>query len=483
MWPMKLLFAAIPTLILSVPTFAQEAAKPADSKQNLPPAVSASSPTICGPGTFEVSLGSQSLGRETFEIKCASENGFSATGNTKLTVPGAFVDLNTTLDVDRTGLLAKFSAKGNTGGQAIDQVITVNKQTASILTSGVSKEIPFNGDVILVGNVSYLYQFIVARYDVAQGGNQKISLLGDGQVSLEQTARDEVQPVGLAAVPPTPFDRYSLNLGPVTIYIWTDNKGRVALISVPAQNFSATREEYLAFAQPLRAALIASVKGLVRDYGAPANAYFTAEEVKVSAKSLTLACTLLVPKNAKRRLPVVVTSTGSGQQTRDEPIPIPGLEDYKLFRQVGESLASHSIAVLRCDDRGVGDSTGLDTLASATTFDFADDVRAQVASLRTRSDIDPDRIAIIGHSEGGVIAPMVAASDKRLAAIVLMAGTGKRGDEVLRFQLNYPVDNDSKLSKEERDKKHQETEEFLRAIATNGDMSKYPAILRGLSSL
>src|SRR5205814_2819792 len=152
------------------------------------------------------------------------------------------------------------------------------------------------------------------------------------------------------------------------------------------------------------------------------------------------------------------------------------------FRQVGESLASHSIAVLRCDDRGVGDSTGLDTLASATTFDFADDVRAQVAYLRTRSDIDPDRIAIIGHSEGGVIALLVAASDKRLAAIVLMAGTGKRGDEVLRFQLNYPVDNDSKLSEEERDKKHQETEEFLRAIATDGDMSKYPAILRGLSS-
>src|SRR5947207_14496708 len=136
MWPMKLLFAAIPTLILSVPTFAQEAAKPADSKQNLPPAVSASSPTICGPGAFEVTLGSQSLGRETFEIKCASENGFSATGNTKLTVPGASVDLNTTLDVDRTGLLARFSAQGKTGGEAHAQDITVKKQTASVRTTG-----------------------------------------------------------------------------------------------------------------------------------------------------------------------------------------------------------------------------------------------------------------------------------------------------------------------------------------------------------
>ncbi|MBD0373406.1 MAG: alpha/beta fold hydrolase, partial [Pyrinomonadaceae bacterium] len=140
------------------------------------------------------------------------------------------------------------------------------------------------------------------------------------------------------------------------------------------------------------------------------------------------------------------------------------------------------IAVLRADDRGVGSSEGSDTLDKVTTFDFADDVRAQIAYLRTRADIDPSRISIIGHSEGGVIAPLVASTDPRLAAIVLMAGTAKMGEDVLRFQLNYEAEHNPKLTEEERAKARAQTESFIRAIKENGDVSKYPAILRGLSS-
>src|SRR5437588_11644111 len=147
------------------------------------------------------------------------------------------------------------------------------------------------------------------------------------------------------------------------------------------------------------------------DYSAPPNAPFTAEEVTVNAKGFTLAGTLLLPKNGARPFPAVITITGSGQQTRDEPIPLPGLEKYKPFRQVTETLASRGIAVLRVDDRGVGGSGGRDVLMTATTSDFADDTRAEVAYLRSRPEIDPQRIALIGHSEGGIIAPMVAASD------------------------------------------------------------------------
>src|SRR5207244_2867179 len=102
----------------------------------------------------------------------------------------------------------------------------------------------FNGGVIFMANVSFLYQFLVARYDVEKNGPQKISLFGDGPLTLERTARDEVQPVGLAAMPSMPFDRYSLALGPATIAIWTDNKGRIAVIHVPGQNVTAAREDY-----------------------------------------------------------------------------------------------------------------------------------------------------------------------------------------------------------------------------------------------
>jgi uncharacterized protein len=211
------------------------------------------------------------------------------------------------------------------------------------------------------------------------------------------------------------------------------------------------------------------------DYSAPANASFTAEEVTVAAKGYTLAGTLLLPKNGKRPLPAVITITGSGQQTRDEPLPMRGLEKYRPMRQFAEALASRGIAVLRVDDRGIGGSGGRDTLMTATTSSFADDVRAEVAYLRSRSEIDPKRIALAGHSEGGIIAPMVAANDSQIAAIVLLAGSGKRGDQISMEQLTYVLDKTPGVTPELRKQKLAEEQEIITAVRTGGDLSKYPA--------
>ena len=214
------------------------------------------------------------------------------------------------------------------------------------------------------------------------------------------------------------------------------------------------------------------------DYSAPAGAPFTAEEVTVQAKGFTLAGTLLLPKSAARPFPAVITITGSGQQTRDEPIGIPGLEKYGLMRQIAESLASRGIAVLRVDDRGVGRSTGAETLKQATTSAFADDVRAQVAYLRSRSEIDPKRIALVGHSEGGIIAPQVAATDAQIAAIVLMAGSGKRGDQISIDQLNDVLERQTSMTAEQKNQQRAMQLEIIRAVTTGGDLSKYPEQVR-----
>lgn len=211
------------------------------------------------------------------------------------------------------------------------------------------------------------------------------------------------------------------------------------------------------------------------DYSAPPNSPFTAEEVTVTVKGYTLAGTLLLPKNGKRPFPALITITGSGQQTRDEPLPVPGLEKYLPMRQVAEAVASRGIAVLRVDDRGVGKSGGRDTLMTATTSSFADDVRAEVAYLRSRSEIDPKRIALVGHSEGGIIAPMVAANDPQIAAIVLLAGSGKRGDQISMEQLTYVLDNTPGVTPELRKQKLAEEQEIITAVQTGGDLSKYPA--------
>lgn len=214
------------------------------------------------------------------------------------------------------------------------------------------------------------------------------------------------------------------------------------------------------------------------DYSAPANAPFTAEEVIVTVKGYTLAGTLLLPKNGRRPFPAVITITGSGQQTRDELIPIPGLEKYRPMRQIAEALASRGIAVLRLDDRGVGKSGGADTLLTATTSSFADDVRAEVAYLRSRSEIDPKRIALAGHSEGGIIAPMVAANDSQIAAIVLLAGSGKRGDQISMDQLTTVLDTTPGVTPELKKQKLAEEQEMITAVQTGGDLSKYPAQVR-----
>jgi len=150
------------------------------------------------------------------------------------------------------------------------------------------------------------------------------------------------------------------------------------------------------------------------DYSAPPGAPFTAEEVTIKANGYSLAGTLLLPKNARRPLPAVITITGSGQQTRDEPLPIPGLSAYKPMRQIAESLAARGIAALRVDDRGVGGSGGRDTLPTATTSSFADDVRTEVAYLRSRTEIDPKRMRWSATAKAGLLRPCLPQRIRRL---------------------------------------------------------------------
>lgn len=440
------------------------------------------SPKICGKGVFLLYMGADPLGRESFEIQCMAD-GYRATGNTSLKIPNGTLNQDTSLETDKNGVPQSFSVKGEAAGTRFEQATVFKDGKATTTVGGETQALPYNNRAaVFVNAVTYLMQFVGARYDTGLGGKQTIPLFPNLNAQMERTGRDEVSAAdSTAAARPVFFDRYSLNLaGAVSLVLWTDAEGRLAMLYVPSQKFLAVREEYAAFAEPLQSALAAKVKGIVPDYSAPAGAPFTAEEVSIDAKGFKLAGTLLLPKTGKRPFPAVVMSTGSGQQERDSNIP--GLAGYRPFRQIAEYLASRGIAVLRADDRGVGNSGGRETLETVTTFDFADDVRAQIAYLRSRTDIAPSRIAVIGHSEGGIIAPLVAASDSSIAGIVLMAGTARKGEDVLRYQLNYAVENNPKLSEEEKAKKRAETEGFIRAIKESGDVSKYPVMLRGLNS-
>jgi pimeloyl-ACP methyl ester carboxylesterase len=141
---------------------------------------------------------------------------------------------------------------------------------------------------------------------------------------------------------------------------------------------------------------------------------------------ITLAGTLTLPASGGP-FPAAVLITGSGPEDRDEAV-----FGHRPFLVLADYLTRQGIAVLRYDDRGVGKSTG--NFATATSTDFASDAKAAVSYLETRKEVRRDKIGLIGHSEGGIIAPMVAAESKDVAFIVMMAGTGVPGDQVILEQ-------------------------------------------------
>ena len=155
---------------------------------------------------------------------------------------------------------------------------------------------------------------------------------------------------------------------------------------------------------------------------------YISEDITFENKSagITLAGTLSMPKEGKN-FPAVILITGSGGQNRDEE-----LMGHKPFLVISDYLTRNGIAVLRYDDRGVAKSGG--NLSYATTADLSTDAESAVAYLKTRKEINSKKIGLMGHSEGGVIAPMVAARSKDVVFIVMLAGTGLRGDIILSLQ-------------------------------------------------
>ncbi len=156
---------------------------------------------------------------------------------------------------------------------------------------------------------------------------------------------------------------------------------------------------------------------------------YTSEDItfiNYTADSIPLAGTLTLPKHIKNP-PVAILISGSGAQNRNEE-----LMGHKPFLVIADYLTKNGMAVLRYDDRGVGESKG--NFQTATTFDFATDVEAAIDYLKSRKDIDASKIGLIGHSEGGLIAPMVASRNKDIAFIILLAGPGINGADILKTQ-------------------------------------------------
>lgn len=172
-----------------------------------------------------------------------------------------------------------------------------------------------------------------------------------------------------------------------------------------------------------------------KEYNRPQNpkAPFPYKEEVVSYfnqdKSIKFGGTLTIPKEGAKH-PVAILISGSGQQDRNETV-----FGHKPFLVIADYLSRNGIAVLRVDDRGIGKTTGKESLKNATSFDFAKDVIAGIEYLKKKNNINPTEIGLIGHSEGGLIASIVGALRNDVAFIVSLAGVGVTGEKLMLSQI------------------------------------------------
>lgn len=350
-------------------------------------------------------------------------NDVDATLQTRVTTTRDYIPTRYTLDALVKG--QKQSMEVVFKGNVANCKIAVGKQ----LTRKVELH---DGAVILDGSIFHHVLFFTQKYDYAKTGPQNVFIftpqaLAEFSGSVERKPDSVLQWRGQTV----PVKKLVVNLGMLTVELYVDNQGNVLKILNPLQGAKAILEGVEETPVPKK--VVPEPQGIKES------------AVEFHNGDVKLAGTLTVPENFSRKLPAVILVSGSGPQDRNENVRLNRIRDksnvvlawegpdWNIFRDIAWKIGKSGIAVLRYDDRGVGKSEG--DFEKAKLSDFVYDVCAGVNFLRSRDDIDPARICVIGHSEGGIIAPIVASRDPGIKAIVLMAGTSRPLDVIIQEQI------------------------------------------------
>jgi len=332
-----------------------------------------------------------------------------------------------------------------------------NDVTAAGQTTQKVDTIDANALLLLPTNFFGPYEAVAARLKTAPAGSEiPVYIVPQGSITIAvgESSAEQIQTAGrLVSARRT---RLALVLpgGRLDADLWTDDSSRMIRFSVPQQSLEVVRED------------IAAVSSRSVTISRPNDV-----QINIPSNGFSLAGTLSRPaQSTAARLPAVVLVAGSGPTDRDSllfGIPILG--------QIAGALADAGYVVVRYDKRGIGQSGG--RAEAATLADYADDVRAAVKLLADRKDVDAKRIAVIGHSEGGLVALMAAEKDKRIAAVGLVATPGMTGADIILAQQKRLLDR-SKMTPEEKRAKVDEQKKIHEAATTGKGLELLPPAVR-----
>lgn len=336
---------------------------------------------------------------------------------------------------------------------------TAAKSDISIAGQAQQKTDTIDPSAILVLANSFVgpYEAVAARLKTAAPGTDiPIYLVPQvsGSIRVGESSSQQIQTT--ARMVSARRTRVTLNVpgAQIDADIWTDDTGRLIRFSVPAQLLEVVRED------------IASVSSRSVTVSRPND-----ERINIPSNGFSLAGTMSRPAQSDApRLPAVVLVAGSGSADRDGVafgIPVLG--------EVAGALADAGFLVVRYDKRGIGQSGG--RAEAASLADYSDDVRAVVKMLSDRKDVDPKRIAVVGHSEGGLVALMAAAKEKKIEAVALMATPGATGAEVVLAQQQRLL-NRMTLTPEEKQSKVDAQKKIHEAVITGKGLELLPPDVR-----
>jgi uncharacterized protein len=320
--------------------------------------------------------------------------------------------------------------------------------------------------VVLPNLIFGAYEALAARLSTSQAGTKfRIYVAPQAEIdlTLDSVTIDRVSAPGRTFEARHHLVTFQNPSGPLAVDIWTDGP-RLMRITIASASIDVVREDIASVATRQTT----NYRGSDEDVRVPANGFNLAGTL--SKPAAPPAAAPAPPGGKPLRLPAIVLVAGSGAVDRDETV-----SGVALFAQLAASLADAGYLVLRYDKRGVGQSGG--RTESATLFDFAEDARAAVKYLQNRKDVDKDRIAIVAYGEGATVALTVGQREKKVGALVLVAGPGTTGAELVLEQQKHQLER-AKTPPGEQEAKIALQKKIQQAVLTGAGWEEIPPDLR-----